>query len=80
MGPKALFPRGFKHRLLPATHCDVEAAPRDYFSTAEWIYRGLMLMLGFAVLQLLGYRDNLPRQELVARLREVHIISVSDLL
>ena len=39
-----------------------------------------MLMLGLAVLQLLGHLDNLPRQELVARLCEVHVISVSDLL
>ena len=33
-----------------------------------------------AVLQLLGHLNNLPRQELVARLREMHVVPVSDLL
>ena len=75
MGPEALFHRSFQLRPLPATNCGVEAAPRDYFSAAEGIIRLLLLvMFGLALLQLLGHLDDFPRQDLVAHLREVHVV------
>ncbi len=38
----------------------------------------MLVLFDLAFIQLLSHLNNFPRQELVARLREVHIVQVSD--